>query len=457
MIRFRTACLLAWLPLATGAPAPPPCRASTSGPDTLADHTSVERWTLDNGLCVTTRNIPDAGGVAVTVGYRFGSDQDPEGREGLAQLLGRLVFLAPAGDFPDRTPEELESQRPHGWSYTVTRRATLLTEVVSIDQFPGALREFATRMRGITVDPQALREAIRNVLRERTRQAFGPPEAALDFRVREVALWRSDQETARRAAAQGLDRISVREVREHLGRRFVPSNATLSLAGNLDEVDLHPLVQNLFGDIPPGTALPQAPPVFLKPGGRVIRHPDLAQAVGVVGVISPAIEDTLHPSFLLATLLIGNHFGNTWQMPNDPVTSRYQYAVLDEPDLVRLYPWVAADETRLEALSGAAQEALDRARSLIFTEQILRGLCSPLVWLMGGPMPPDSRLRITSNPAALHTLARSMAACSMWGGEEFWAGYRRRLQQLPAGDLDKWIDYFLAPEHQVRLLMVPGK
>ena len=148
MIRFLTAFLLAWLPHAAGASTPVPPRSSASGPDTLADHTSVERWALDNGLRVTTRNFPDAGGVAVTVGYPFGSDQDPEGREGLAQLLGRLVFLSPAGEFPERTPEEMESQRPHGWSYTVTRRATLLTEVASIGQFPGALREFAARMRG---------------------------------------------------------------------------------------------------------------------------------------------------------------------------------------------------------------------------------------------------------------------------------------------------------------------
>ncbi|HEY3216553.1 MAG TPA: insulinase family protein [Candidatus Eisenbacteria bacterium] len=457
MICILAALSLAGLPLAAASSSPTAPRAFASGPDTLADTTVVERWTLDNGLRVTTRDIPDAGGVAMTVGYPFGSDQDPEGREGLAQLLSQLVFTAPAAEFPERTAQELESQRPYGWSFSVTRHSTLFTEVASIDQFPGVLREFAARMRGVKVTPEALRATIRDVRQERTAQALGRPESSLEFLVREVALERADGEIARRAAAKGLERISVREVEEHLKRRVVPSNATLSLAGHLEGVDVHRLVQNLFGDIPAGTPQSAAPPRILKPGTRVAPRAGLPQPVGAVGLIAPALDDSLHPSFLLSTLLIGNHLSNAWQPPGVEWTSRYTYSFLDEPDLVRFYPLVASDQARPEALSEAMLEALDSMRSMVVNRPIVRQVCTPILWLMGGPMAPEVRARVTRDPQALHTLARSMAACSMWRGEEFWSRYRERLQQPSVGDLAKWVDYYRSPEHHVRLLLVPGK
>ena len=65
----------------------------------LADSSVVERWTLANGLRVVTRHIPRARDVAVTVGYRFGMDDDPAERPGLAELVGDLVFTSATAVF----------------------------------------------------------------------------------------------------------------------------------------------------------------------------------------------------------------------------------------------------------------------------------------------------------------------------------------------------------------------
>src|SRR5262245_40588525 len=108
-----------------------PLAARAAAPDTLADGTRIERWTLANGMKVVTRSAPGAGAVAITLGYRMGIDDDPAGRSGLAQLLGDLTFTSAAGNQPDRTPEELDSQRPLGWSYAVLRHMTLATEVAT--------------------------------------------------------------------------------------------------------------------------------------------------------------------------------------------------------------------------------------------------------------------------------------------------------------------------------------
>ena len=126
---------------ALAAPVPPP--------QTLSDSTVVRTWTLDNGLRVFTRHIPDAQAVAITVGYSVGTDDDPPGMEGLGQALGELAFMAPAGDIPARNREELDSQRSLGWSFPISRCTTLFTEGASVEQFPGVLSQAAARTRGV--------------------------------------------------------------------------------------------------------------------------------------------------------------------------------------------------------------------------------------------------------------------------------------------------------------------
>jgi len=431
--------------------------AIASRPDTLADSTVVEHWTLDNGLRVVTRHIPNAGAISITVGYPIGGDQDPGDREGLAQLLGELIFTSAAGDVPDRTRKEMDSQRPLGWSYPVTRRSTLFTEIASVEQFPGVLSQVAARMRGVTITEAGLRDAIRSVRREMAEQVFGAPGISLGFKVREVGIDRSDEAMVRRGSAKDLDRLTVKEAQQHVQRLYVPANATLGLTGELGKLDVHTLVRNLFDGIPPGTALLPSRPNALKPHSRTILRNDLDEAAGVVGIIAPAVDDSLHPSFLLNAMLLGSHFNQGWQKPGAVATTRYHYSLFDEQDLVRVYPSVHAKETKPEALATSMSLAMEALRGMVVTRDVYDQLRSSMTWLMGGPMTSDLRRRIVTDTAGLHTLSRSMAACSMWGGTEFWADYRRRFESLNPGGLDSWVRYFAAPEHQIRLLLVARK
>jgi hypothetical protein len=100
--RFAAVVPALLLALALAGPASRPSPA-TAAAVMLADSTLVDRWTLPNGLRVVTRTIRGSGVAAITVGYRFGRNDDPAGRNGLAQLLGELAFMGPAGDIPART------------------------------------------------------------------------------------------------------------------------------------------------------------------------------------------------------------------------------------------------------------------------------------------------------------------------------------------------------------------
>src|SRR5262249_36276922 len=157
----------------------------------------------------------------ITLGYKVGTDQDPRGRQGLSQVLSEIGFTAPAGDIPERTIKEMDSIRPLGWGFPVSRRVTLFTEVASVDQFPGGLKQVATRMRGVTVTRENLQRAVRAVQTEMGEQLFGPPEISLYYQVREVALGHSDDDILARASGKEIAGLSVREVQDAIKRLYV--------------------------------------------------------------------------------------------------------------------------------------------------------------------------------------------------------------------------------------------
>ena len=447
---------LSTLMLVAGLLATPAAAAVVPNPQVLADSTAVRSWTLDNGLRVSTRHVPKAMAVAITVGYSVGTDDDPAGMEGLAQVLGELAFMSAAGDAPARDREDLDSQRPLGWSYPVSRRTTLFTEIASVEQFPGVLSQVAARMRGVQVTKQGLTDAVNHARTEMNDLLYGMPLGALYFQVREVAMGRKDEDILRRAKALGLAKISLSEAEVQLKRRFVPANAALSLAGNLDKVDVPALIQNLFGAIPAGTKLAHPPQPALKAAARTLSVDGLKSSNAVVAVMAPALEDSLHPSFYLNSLLLGSHFNHIWLRDQEgKAPNRHHYAIFDEPDLLRIFPFVDAETTKPEDVSRRIEGALNTFQSLIVTTEPYEELRGSVLWLLGGPIGDDLLPRVPYEPGLLHTLARSQAGRALWGGDRFWASYRARFESELPGNLGRWLAYFKDPKNQVTLLMLP--
>jgi peptidase M16-like protein len=427
---------------------------ATSMTDTLADSTVVERWTLANGLRVTTRHVPGLQAVAMTLGYRLGTDQDPPQREGLAQVMGELGFTAPTADAPERSREDLDSERPLGWSYPVSRRTTLFTEIATLDQFPGALNQVASRMKGVQVTPDRLSAAIKSVQREMGEQFFGRVDLALRYQVREVALEHSDERIFRRATGKDLEGLTLKETQEHLRKAYVPANAALSLVGDLSRLDVHRLVESLFGSIPGGTPLPPAPEIRLVPGSRTIAR--AGDPAGVVAVIAPPVSDSLHPSFYFNTLLLGAHCNVGWQIRGRSFEPRYQYALFDEPELVRFYPPLRK-RADLEALSERMSESVETLQGSMVPRETYEEVRSMAVWLLGGALTGAQLGQVRTETGMLHMLVTSQAARTLWGGDEFWDDYRRRFEAQRVATLHQWVSWFTGPEHQVRLLFAPRK
>ncbi|MBI5709059.1 MAG: insulinase family protein [Candidatus Eisenbacteria bacterium] len=430
-----------------------PARAATM----MADSTVADRWQLANGLEVVTRHIPGASGIAITVGYRSGLDDDPADRPGLATLLAEVVLTAPAGDIPERTGDEMESLRPLGWGLKVTRRQTLVTEGATRAQFPGVLAQTATRMRGVTVTDAALGAALATVRQRLGQKYFGSVDQMLFHQVREVARGTDGNGMVALAAAKALGALKAADVQKAIARACVPANAALAIAGDLAGLDLHAVVEHEFGGIAGGARLPDPSPPALDSATVVLARPEVTEPAGVIGLRAPALDDSLHPSFYLAMLLLGTRCNQAWGTPSAPLTSRFQYAVLDDPGFVRMFPRLGKDARDPRVLSNALGDLTSDLLQMTVTMDSYQDLRYSVLWLLGGPLPRHLRQSMRTDAAALNALSSGMASRALWGSDAFWAEYRRRLDPIVSPAFGAWSQYLVAPRNQARLLFVPRR
>jgi len=268
----------------------------------------------------------------------------------------------------------------------------------------------------------------------------------------------SDETLVRRAAGRAIQNVSVREATDRLGRLYVPANAVLALAGNLDGVDLRPLVTSLFESIPGGVALREPPPMPLKPASRTIPRSGLDQSLGIVSVLAPALGDSLHPSFYLNTLVLGRFCDMQWGVPPPQLQSRSRYSILADPQFAHFFPRMRRDETDPDRVALTLQSSAEALATTTLDAEIIDDVRNKHFWILGGPMTPTFRDRAGTSAGTLHTMANTLAVRALWGSEEFWARYRERFMDPSAIGAARWTSYFqVAGNRVVRLLLTPAR
>jgi hypothetical protein len=421
-----------------------------------SDSTVTDAWRLANGLEVRTLHVPHAPGVSVTLGFRAGSGYDPPGREGLSDLLTEVQFTSAAGDIPERTREEMASLRPLGWESRSGTRLVHFTEIATKAQLPGVLQQVATRLAGVQVTDAGLKAAFARVRRDAGGRYFGEPSDALYWRVGLIARGLNDEQILRHASIPGLEKLTVNDVEPLLRARFQPGNASLALAGDLSGVDVHALVAALFGKLPGEPAIPDTVQVVVHAAKRTMAWKDLASPAGVIAVESPALTDSLHPAFYLGMLVTGPGVMNTWGEPKLPLVSRFQYSLLEEPELVRFYPPLGADAADPDLLSGALYTQLLIIGGQLADKAVLDGIRHSVAWLLGDVMPHAVIAHVRSDPGALATLSSGMATRALWKGDAFWADYLRRFKSLKIGH-NYYYEWLADTKHQTTLLLTPAR
>lgn len=224
--------------------------ASTPSATKLSSVEGVTEYMLDNGLSVLLLPDPSEENVYINITYRVGSAHEGYGEIGMVHLLEHMIFKATTTRTSKQILDEI-SENAIGANGTtwLDRTNYFVTVVAEEDKIRWALEHEADRMMNSLIDAEELKTE-QGVVANEWDIGENPPGDVLRKRVRSIAM---DLHSYRNSTiGHRSDILGVtREQLYNFYRKFYqPDNATLIIAGRIDEKEALDLVLEVYGGIP---------------------------------------------------------------------------------------------------------------------------------------------------------------------------------------------------------------
>lgn len=249
----------------TPAPASPP-----------AITVPYERFTLPNGLDVVLHRDPATPAISVNTWYHVGSGSERPGRTGFAHLFEHLMFEG-SGNVPEGAIDTwLEEAGGNANGSTSSDRTNYTTEAAS-NALELALYLDADRMAHLldAMTPAKV-DAQRDVVKNERRQSYENQPYGLALPILDQYLYPAEHpyHWPTIGSMDDLTAASYDDVTAFFRRYYVPNNATLVVAGDLDVAAARGLVEKWYGSIPrgPSSAPLVVPPVRLEAETRLVHE-----------------------------------------------------------------------------------------------------------------------------------------------------------------------------------------
>jgi len=230
--------------------APSPSRAEPA-PSEL--DIPFEKYTLANGLEVILHPDPRAPLVAVNVWYHVGSGDETPGKSGFAHLFEHMMFQGTKHTGEDVHFPILEALGASEVNGTTNADRTNYYETVPRHELETALWLESDRM-GYLLDAlteKSFRNQVDVVRNERRQRYDNVPYGKARFIVA-ASLYPEGHPYRYMTIGrhEDLEAASLEDVRGFFRTWYVPSNATLTVAGDFDPADVKALIAKWFGTFP---------------------------------------------------------------------------------------------------------------------------------------------------------------------------------------------------------------
>ena len=350
----------------------------------------VEEVFLDNGLRVLVQELHTAPLASVWCWYRVGSRDETTGLTGVSHWVEHMNFKGTT-NIPREKVKGIIEQFGGYWNGYTWIDQTTYTETATRDALDRMLFIEAERMASCLYDPADC-ETERTVIISELQGGENDPETLLDQELTAAAFtahpyrhptigWLSDLQTMTRDDLYGYYR-----------RHYVPNNATLVVAGDVDTREAIAAVERHFGSIRPGDLTKRA--LTAEPEQAAERRIVLSRggttAYLKLGYHAPAVADAeFFPMLVLDAVLTGAKGVNLWasfRTPPPQRSARLYRALVDtglasaiggglvptaDPFLYTV-SLTAASGTPLARLEEATLAAIDEVRVHGITEAELR-------------------------------------------------------------------------------------
>ena len=334
-------------------------------------------YKLDNGLTIILRPVPTANQVALVVLFNLGGDHDPVGKSGRAHLLEHLYCTAAAGDAPARDTMQLQKRYVAGWNAQTGFDYTVFAGVVESKQFAAELKDAAARMNNLRITEADLNREVPRVLAELGNMYSGMPSLAGLNHVR-MQLQPIPQGGRFGGAPEHIETMTLDELQRFWKDYYKPNNAVLAIAGGFDVTQARKLIDQNFGQIPPGKLPPTKPSKSEAKTGtirRVAVKPAISNATGTaaIGYTAPPPGSKEYAPFLIA---VSRLWANTQNFFQPGKTPPVYYTPLDDGTMIGLQTDLRADTDTKSVLNELDQRLHAALTSKLTPEDKQRALNS---------------------------------------------------------------------------------
>jgi zinc protease len=209
-----------------------------------------ELSTLPNGLTVVLSEDHSTPIVHVQLWYHVGSKNEKPGRTGFAHLFEHMMFKGSKNVEPEAHTSLISSVGGQANAYT-TDDETVFWQTVPAQYLPLALWLEADRMASLRIDNATFTNEREVVKEERRMRVDNQPYGRLTEMLYDQAFTTHPYKHPTIGSMQDLEAASIDDVRDFYQTYYVPSNATLVIAGDFDPAQAKQLVDRHLGRVPP--------------------------------------------------------------------------------------------------------------------------------------------------------------------------------------------------------------
>ncbi len=235
----------------------------------LSAQIKYESYDLPNGLHVILHQDKSNPLVAVSVLYHVGSKDEIPTRTGFAHFFEHLLFEGSANIGRGEYMQLIQSNGGALNANTSNDR-TFYYELLPSNQLELGLWMEAERMLHAKIDQVGV-DTQREVVKEEKRQRVdNQPYASFLSEMFKRAFKQHNYRWVPIGSMEDLNAAKLDEFMAFYKKYYIPNNATLSIAGDIDVAQTKAMIQKYFADIPKGASV-QRPSAYEPPlGGEVV-------------------------------------------------------------------------------------------------------------------------------------------------------------------------------------------
>lgn len=240
---------------AAAASAPSSALAQQPPDKTITVALPFEKYTLANGLTVVLHEDHRTPVVAVNIWYHVGSKDEAPGKNGFAHLFEHVMFQGSRNVGEDMFFKYLERAGSSERNGTTNSDRTNYYETVPSNELALALWLESDRM-GFLLDhaDEKTFASQRDVVKNERRQNYENAPYGLVRQFVRAAVYPPSHpyHLLTIGTPQDLDAATLEDVRAFFRTFYVPNNASLVIAGDINKGKARELVEKYFGPLPRG-------------------------------------------------------------------------------------------------------------------------------------------------------------------------------------------------------------